>query len=138
MVEHDEGYIRAGSKGTKIDGRDGLRTIPSRRGLLRGPGRGTYKKDTPMMTVAYQRADNTERDCVVYNVHEDGKKLADIVEETVELGSRVYTDEYKAYSSLGKRSYEHETVNHSKGEYASGEDNKIHTNNCECLVGLLK
>ena len=91
-----------------------------------------------MMTVAYQRADNTERDCVVYNVHEDGKKLADIVEETVELGSRVYTDEYKAYSSLGKRGYEHETVNHSEGECASGEDNKIHTNNCECLVGLLK
>ncbi len=33
---------------------------------------------------------------------------------------------------------EHETVNHSEGEYASGENNEVHTNNSECLVGLLK
>ncbi|MXY61196.1 MAG: transposase [Cenarchaeum sp. SB0665_bin_23] len=71
--------------------------------------------------------------CVVYNVHKGDKKLADIVEETVELGSRVYTDEYEAYSSLGKRGYEHETANHSEGEYASGEDNKIHTNESALL-----
>ena len=53
-------------------------------------------------------------------------------------GSTVYTDEYKAYNSLEKIGYDHHTVNHSEGEYASGEDNEIHTNNCECLVGLLK
>ncbi|MXX20579.1 MAG: IS1595 family transposase [Cenarchaeum sp. SB0661_bin_35] len=137
-VEHDEAYARAGSKGTKIDGKDGLYTIPSRRGLPRISGRGTYEKDLPMVTAAYQRADKTTRDCVVYNVHQGGKKLADIVEETVKPGSRVYTDEYMAYSSLGKRGYEHETVNHSEDEYASGENNEVHTNNCECVVGLLK
>ena len=123
-VEHDEAYVRAGSKGTKIDGKDGRHTVPSRRGLPRGPGRGTYNKDLPMVTVVYQRADKTTRDCVVYNVHK-GKKLADIVKETVKPGSTVYTDEYKAYSSLGKRGYEHEPVNHSEGEYASGKTTRF-------------
>ena len=137
-VEHDETYIKAGSKGTKMDGKDGRPTIPSRRVIPRGPGRGTYEKDTPMVTVAYQRPDETGRDWVVYNVHKGGKKLADIVEETVERGSKVNTDEYRAYKSLKERGYEHETVNHSEGEYVSGAYNEIHTNNCECLAGLLK
>ena len=135
-VEHDETYIKAGSKGTKMDGKDGRPTIPSRRVIPRGPGRGTYEKDTPMVTVAYQRPDETGRDWVVYNVHKGGKKLADIVEETVERGSKVNTDEYRAYKSLKERGYEHETVNHSEGEYVSGAYNEIHTNNCECLVGF--
>ena len=75
---------------------------------------------------------------MVFNVHEGSKESADIVRETVESGSKVYTDEYEAYKSIVKRGYEHETVNHSEDEYASGDNNEIHTNNCECLVGLLK
>ena len=137
-VEHDEAYIKAGSKGTKIIGKDGRPVMPSRRVIPRGPGRGTYEKDTPMVTVAYQRADETRRDRVVYNVSKGGKKLADMVEETVEKGSKINTDEYKPYKSLGDRGYEHKMVNHSEGEYASGVNNEIHTNNCECLVGLLR
>ena len=121
-----------------MDGKDRRRTMPGWRAIPRGPVRGTYEKDTPVVTVAYRRADETGRDQVMFNVHEGGKKLADIVEETVESDSKVYTDEYKAYKSLGKRGYEHETVNHSEGEYASGDNNEIHTNNCQCLVGLLK
>ena len=136
--EHDECYVKAGSKGTKIDGTDGRRTTPSRRVIPRGPGRGTYEKDTLMVTVAYQRPDKTGRDRVVYGVSKGDKKLADIVEATFEPGSCVYTDEYKAYNSLEKMGFDHHTVNHSEGEYTSGKNNEIHTNNCECLVGLLK
>ena len=121
-----------------MDGKDRRRIMPSRRAIPRGPRHSTYEKDTPVVTVAYQRADETGRDQVVFNVHEGGKKLAAIVEETGESGSKVYTDEYKTYKFLGERGYEHETVNHREGEYASGDNNEIHTNNCECLVGLLK
>ena len=65
--------------------------------------------------------------------------MAQIVADTIKPGSTVlYTDEYKAYNSLEKIGYDHHTVNHSEGEYASGGNNNIHTNNCECLVGLLK
>ena len=84
------------------------------------------------------RCDKTGRDQVVYGVSKGDKKLADIVEATFEPGSCVYTDEYKAYDSLEKMGFDHHTVNHSEGEYASGKNNEIHTNNCECLVGLLK
>ena len=47
-------------------------------------------------------------------------------------------DEHITYTSLEKSGYIHHAVNHGEGEYASGENNKIHTNNCECRIGLLK
>ena len=51
-------------------------------------------------------------------------------------GSVVMTDEYRAYAKLSEKGYDHLSVNHSEGKYASGSDNAIHTNNCECRVGL--
>lgn len=88
--------------------------------------------------MAHQRLDKTRRDRIVYGVSKGDSTLADMVEKTFEKGSLVYTDEYKAYNSLEKMGYNHHTVNHSEGEYASGKNNEIHTNNCECLVGLFK
>jgi transposase-like protein len=49
-------------------------------------------------------------------------------------GSTIYTDEHKAYRSLGKI-YTHETVNHSIKNYANG---KVHTNSIENFWSLLK
>ena len=98
-VECDEGCIKAVLKGIKIDG-SGRRTIPSRRIIPRGLGRGTYEKDTPMVTgpitcyiiaclkrgtyekdtpmvtAAYQRCSETSRDCVIYGVSKGVKRLA--------------------------------------------------------------
>ena len=54
------------------------------------------------------------------------------------LGSVVMTDEYRAHAKLSENRYDHLSVNHSEDEYASGSGNVIHTNNCECRVGLLK
>ena len=51
-------------------------------------------------------------------------------------GSVVVTDEYRAYAKLSEKEYDHLSVNHSGGEYASGSDNEMHTDNCECCVGL--
>ena len=39
------------------------------------------------------------------------------------------TDEYRAYEKLIEKGYDHLSVNHSGGEYASG------SNICECRVG---
>ena len=128
-------YLKAVYKGTKIDGTDGRRTTPSRRVIPRGPGRGTYRKDTPTVTVAYRRPDKTGREHIVHAVSTGVKKLADTVAATFEPDSRIYTDDYKSYNSLEKTGYDHHTVNHSEGEYASGKNT---TNNRECLVGLLK
>ena len=48
--------------------------------------------------------------------------------ENVEEGSTVYTDALWSYRGLDKMGYEHEIVNHSKGEYVRGE---AHVNGIE-------
>ena len=88
-----------------------------------------------MVAVAYQRPDKTGRDEVVYGVSKGDKKLADIVAATFEPNSRICPDDYKAYISLEKMGFDHHTVNHRAGEYASGRNT---TSNCECVVGLPK
>ena len=137
--ETDEGYVRAGSKGVRLDTNGEERTLPSRRGLPRRPGRGTFEKDSPMTTIYHQRATDDAPDITIFDVPRDrSKTLVEGVSERFERGSTIMTDEHIAYTSLEKVGYICHTVNHSEGEYASGENNKIHTNNCECRIGLLK
>ena len=52
----------------------------------------------------------------------------------VNIGSRVISDEWKAYNRLGNM-YVHERVNHSRHEYVRGE---IHTNTIEGFWAILK
>ena len=54
--------------------------------------------------------------------------------EYVHIGSRVISDEWKAYNKLGNM-YVHERVNHSRHEYVRGE---IHTNTIEGFWAILK
>jgi transposase-like protein len=61
--------------------------------------------------------------------------LKQLVRQTVEEGSTVYTDDYPAYRLLGEEGYMHETVNHSQREYARGD---IHINHDEPIVSLFK
>ena len=114
------------------------RTVTSRRGLPHGPGRSTFEKNRPMVTVYFQRATGDEPDVTIMDVPHDGKTLADVVQERIEIGSAAMTDEHPAYKSLKERGYDHHTICHGEGEHASGENNEIHTNNCECQIGLLK
>ena len=114
------------------------RTVPSRRGLPHGPGRSTFEKNRPMVTVYFQQATGDEPDVTMMDVPRDGKTLTDMVQRRIEPGSTAMTDEHTGYKSFGERGYDHHTVNHGDGEYASGERNEIHTNNYECRMGPLK
>lgn len=58
-----------------------------------------------------------------------GSTLMPIVEQFVEEGSNVYTDEYIGYMALSKKGYKHEFVNHKVKEYVRAKD--IHTNGIE-------
>ena len=51
-----EGHIRAGSNGVAPNNNGENRTTPERRRLPRGPGRGTFEKNTPMITIYHRRA----------------------------------------------------------------------------------
>jgi transposase len=53
----------------------------------------------------------------------------------VKRGSRVATDEAKAFANLGEYGYMHGTVNHSEGQYVSGQ---VHTNNLEAFWSHIK
>jgi len=60
--------------------------------------------------------------------------LHDFIEDNIEDGSTVYTDEFRAYNGLAPL-YKHETVKHSVGEYVNG---MAHTNGIESFWATLK
>lgn len=57
------------------------------------------------------------------------------VAKWVKPGSRVATDEAKAFGDLKDAGYRHGTINHRKGEYVRGP---VHTNTIEAFWGNLK
>lgn len=61
------------------------------------------------------------------------KTLHGFINETVALGSTVYTDSFRSYGNL--TGYNHQTVNHSVGEYVNAQ---AHTNGIESFWALLK
>lgn len=136
--ETDECYVKAGSKGVPLKENGGDRTVPSRRGLPHRPGRSTFEKDKPMATLYHQRASGDEPDITIMDVPRGGTTLAGMVRERIKPGSTVMSDEHNAYKSLGEMGYDHHAVNHGEGEYAAGDHNEIHSNNCECRAGLSK
>ena len=91
-----------------------------------------------MVTMYHQRSTETQEEWTIFEVPRDGKSLTAMVQNHIVPGSRVMTSEYKVYKNLEKLGYDHLSVNHSEGEYASGVDNEVHTNNCECRAGLIK
>ena len=64
----------------------------------------------------------------------DAEHLAGHVAKHVGMGSKVYTDEGAAYNALDPF-YDHESVNHSAGEYVRGE---AHTNGIESFWSMMK
>lgn len=67
-------------------------------------------------------------------VKTDGETLQGFVQENLEAGETVYTDEHKGYSRL-KDAFYHKTVRHSVREYVNG---MAHTNGIESFWALLK
>ena len=90
--ETDELYVRATSKGVPLVTNGENRTLPSRRGLPRGPGRGTFEKNTPMVTIYHQRTTKEKHDWTISYVPRDVQSLAAMVQERIMPGSVVMTD----------------------------------------------
>ncbi|MGH7014721.1 MAG: IS1595 family transposase [Stellaceae bacterium] len=60
--------------------------------------------------------------------------LSAVIHNTVEMGATLHTDEYGSYALLGN-DYEHQMVNHSKGQYAH---NGVSTNSIESVWAVMK
>lgn len=65
----------------------------------------------------------------------DTASLLEHIEQHVQDGSTVYTDEALAYQSLTNQGYGHEAVKHGVGEYVRG---MAHTNGIESFWAVLK
>lgn len=63
------------------------------------------------------------------------KQVRDILVQNASRKSTLYTDESKLYTNTGKEFAEHDTVNHSRKEYARGE---VHTNTIENTFSVFK
>ncbi len=65
----------------------------------------------------------------------DGESVAAIVRENIHRETRLHTDESRLYSKVGAEFAAHETVNHSKKEYARGD---VTTNTVETYFSVFK
>jgi transposase len=70
---------------------------------------------------------------VVANVQ--AKTLLPIIQDNVAEGTKIHSDDHTGYMQLRFRGYEHDVVNHSKGEYARGN---AHVNGLENYWKMLK
>lgn len=112
---------------------------PRRRRLKGKRGRGTAESEKPPIFGMIQR----NGQCVLKmlpNVKQ--VTIRPVIENHVEKGTMIYTDEYNIYSRLPEWGYGHNTVNHSAGEYARDEDgdgfHEVHVNTVEGLWSLLR
>jgi transposase-like protein len=124
-IEVDEMYQSAGSKGKKQTERK-----PRKRGLkLRG--RGTYDKDKPPIVAVVARKGKA----VIEMFHDLSKRNIDAFLYNV-TGRFFHTDDFRIYWHLDDEpGIVHESVNHSRKEYAAGYK---HTNTVEGLYSGLR
>ena len=118
-VEVDETYI--GGKPSRTD-KDG-NPIKNKR------GRGTKKAPV----VALIERDGQARAEVISHVNSENLKT--VLQENVSPDATIFTDEAKDYLPIGKDFKGHESVNHSKEEFARG---RVHVNTDESFFSLLK
>lgn len=65
----------------------------------------------------------------------DKDTIQKIIFKHVEEDTTIYTDEHGSYDGLDEEGYEHDTVNHSEGEYVDGP---VHTNSIEAVWAVFK
>ncbi len=131
-------YVIAGHKGhAEIVAKLGR---AGRRRRLKGKrGRGTLAAEKPPIFGMLQR-DGEVVIIMLPNVQR--VTIEPLIQQTIQVGSCLYTDEYDIYNHLGEAGYTHQTVNHSTGEYARDEDgdgfHEVHVNTLEGFWSLLR
>lgn len=65
----------------------------------------------------------------------DAQTIQDAIVQRVEVGAMLHTDEAAAYADMGGLFFDHDTINHSAGEYSR---DGVHTNSIESVFAVLK
>src|SRR5438046_4010773 len=71
----------------------------------------------------------------LFRSNADKLTVTKIVNENLHREARLHTDEARIYKRIGQHVAEHQSVNHSKGEYVRGD---VHTNNVESYYSVFK
>ena len=113
---------------------------PGRRRRLKGQrGRGTLATEKPPIFGMIQRDGQ-----VVIRMLENVQQatIKPLIQQTIQSGTLIYTDEYNIYARLPQWGYAHKTVNHSEAEFARDEDgdgfHEVHVNTMEGFWSLLR
>jgi transposase-like protein len=127
--EIDEVYVVSGWKGCP----GGIAPDrPARRRGLKQRGRGSWEGDKPPVAAIVQRQGQL-RVRVCRNLQQE--TFRPWLLACLQRGATVYTDCYNIYHFLTAAGFQHQTVNHSAGEYARG---RVHVNTTEGLWSLLR
>jgi transposase-like protein len=65
----------------------------------------------------------------------DAGTITDTIIQNVEVGSTLHTDEHLSYAGIGGLFFDHDTINHSNGEYVR---DGVTTNSIESVFAVLK
>jgi transposase-like protein len=137
-VECDEVYIVAGHKGHPEAGLEQGR-FGRRRRLKGAPGRGTLEKEKPPILGMIQRGGEVVIQMLA-NVQQ--ATIQPLIQQTIQAGTLIFTDEYAIYHPLEAWGYAHKTVNHAQAEYARDDDGdgfcEVHVNTMEGFWSLLR
>jgi len=141
IVEVDETYVggspRKQNAFVEKDGTLIPRKYPKKnkrgRGTKKTPVVGVKERDTGRVYAKVMVPDENGRKLT-------GKQLLEVLENACKSGTIVITDDFRSYGILDKQDsqYQHESVNHSKGEYCNYKAKWIHTNSIENFWSIVK
>ncbi len=125
IVEADEAYHGKRKIAREPQRHDKYRNPPTKRGL----GGGAQKR--PIVALVERGGEARVKHMTTVNA----KNLEQFMAANADRKSRLHTDESRLYPTIGKSFATHETVNHSKKEYARGD---VTINTAEGYFGVFK
>lgn len=122
-VEADETYVGGKNKNRHKD-----KKVPGTQGR-------SLEDKTPVLGIIQRKTEDSKALVLAYKIDSVSKNtLNNQIENNVEVGTKIYTDEWDGYSNL-KYKFKHQFIQHSKGQYVN---KNIHTNTIEGFWSIFK